>query len=142
MPYVTIPKDLTKVKSKVLFNLTKRQLVCFSAGLLVGGPLFFLTKEPLGNSTAALLMILTMLPAFMLALYEKNGQHLEVIIRNMVARLQARNGELKQQIQELENLDIVSMVRECGMTPEQLSALLEKLQLPAADKKEVFSVEV
>lgn len=142
MPYVTIPKDLTKVKSKVLFNLTKRQLVCFSAGLLVGVPLFFLTKEPLGNSTAALLMILTMLPAFMLALYEKNGQHLEVIIRNMVARLQARNGELKQQIQELENLDIVSMVRECGMTPEQLSALLEKLQLPAADKKEVFSVEV
>ena len=57
-----------------------------------------------------------------------------------IARLQARNGELKQQIQELENLDIVSM--ECGMTPEQLSALLEKLQLPAADKKEVFSVEV
>lgn len=29
-------------------------------------------------------MILTMLPAFLLALYEKNGQHLEVIIRNMV----------------------------------------------------------
>lgn len=81
MPYVTIPKDLTKVKSKVLFNLTKRQLVCFSAGLLVGVPLFFLTKEPLGNSTAALLMILTMLPAFLLALYEKNGQHLEVIIQ-------------------------------------------------------------
>lgn len=80
MPYVTIPKDLTKVKTKVLFNLTKRQLVCFSAGLLVGVPLFFLTKEPLGNSTAALLMVLTMLPAFMLALYEKNGQHLEVII--------------------------------------------------------------
>ena len=85
MPYVTIPKDLTKVKSKVLFNLTKRQLVCFSAGLLVGVPLFLLTKEPLGNSTAALLMILTMLPAFLLALYEKNGQHLEVIIRNVAA---------------------------------------------------------
>lgn len=90
MPYVTIPKDLTKVKSKVLFNLTKRQLVCFSAGLLVGVPLFFLTKEPLGNSTAALLMILTMLPAFLLALYEKNGQHLEVIIRNMVRVLVLR----------------------------------------------------
>ena len=43
---------------------------------------------------------------------------------------------------ELENLDIVSMVRECGMTPEQLSALLEKLQLPAAGKKEVLSVEL
>lgn len=59
-----------------------------------------------------------------------------------IAKLQTRNGELKQQIQELENLDIVSMVRECGMTPEQLSALLDKLRLPAADKKEALSVEV
>ena len=93
MPYVTIPKDLTKVKTKVLFNLTKRQLVCFSAGLAVGVPLFFLTKNALGNSTAALLMILAMLPAFLLALYEKNGQHLEVIIRNMVRVLFLRPKE-------------------------------------------------
>lgn len=93
MPYVTIPKDLTKVKTKVLFNLTKRQLACFSAGLAVGVPLFFLTKNALGNSTAALLMIFAMLPAFLLALYEKNGQHLEVIIRNMVRVLFLRSKE-------------------------------------------------
>ena len=93
MPYVTIPKNLTKVKTKVLFNLTKRQLVCFSAGLAVGVPLFFLTKNALGNSTAALLMIFAMLPAFLLALYEKNGQHLEVIIRNMVRVLFLRPKE-------------------------------------------------
>lgn len=29
MAYVNVPKDLTKVKTKVLFNLTKRQLICF-----------------------------------------------------------------------------------------------------------------
>ena len=29
MAYVNVPKDLTKVKSNVLFNLTKRQLICF-----------------------------------------------------------------------------------------------------------------
>ena len=29
MAYVPVPKDLTKVKTKVAFNLTKRQLVCF-----------------------------------------------------------------------------------------------------------------
>ena len=86
MPYVTVPKDLTKVKSKILFNLTKRQLICFSLGLLIGVPLYFATKEPLGNSSAAMLMILTMLPAF----YEKNGQHLEDIIRNMVRVLLLR----------------------------------------------------
>ena len=58
-----------------------------------------------------------------------------------ITRLQARNAELKQQIQELENLDIINMVRECGMTPDQLSAFLEKLQLPTT-KKEAVSVEI
>ena len=38
MAYVTVPKDLTHVKSKVLFGLTKRQLVCFGGALLTGGP--------------------------------------------------------------------------------------------------------
>ncbi len=32
MAYVPVPKDLTKVKTKVAFNLTKRQLVCFGEG--------------------------------------------------------------------------------------------------------------
>ena len=42
MAYVPVPKDLTKVKTKVMFNLTKRQLVCFGSGALLGVPLFFL----------------------------------------------------------------------------------------------------
>lgn len=84
MPYVTIPKDLTKVKIKVLFNLTKRQLVCFGIGIIVGVPLFFLTKGTLGSSSASLLMILSMMPAFLFAVFEKNGQPLEVYLRNMV----------------------------------------------------------
>ena len=46
MAYVPVPKDLTKVKTKVMFNLTKRQLVCFGGGALVGVPLFFLLKGP------------------------------------------------------------------------------------------------
>lgn len=45
-----------------------------------------------------------------------------------ISKLQVRNAELKQQIQELENLDIVDMVRACGMTPENLAALLQKMQ--------------
>ena len=36
MAYVPVPKDLNKVKTKVMFNLTRRQLVCFTAGALVG----------------------------------------------------------------------------------------------------------
>ena len=84
MAYVTIPKDLTKVKSKLLFGLTKRQLICFGSGALIGVPLFFLLRQPLGASVALMLMMLVMLPAFLLALYEKNGQPLEVVVRNIL----------------------------------------------------------
>ena len=84
MAYVTVPKDLTKIKSKVMFNLTKRQLICFSAAVAIGLPLFFLTKDSAGTTTAALCMVLAMLPMFLLTMYEKNGQPLEVIIRQFV----------------------------------------------------------
>ena len=82
--YISVPRDLTKVKSKVMFNLTKRQLICFSAAALLGVPSFFLLKK-LGNvSLAALGMIVIMLPLFFLAMYEKNGQPLEVILGHMI----------------------------------------------------------
>ena len=70
MAYVPVPKDLTKVKTKVAFNLTKRQLVCFGCGALIGVPLFFLLKGPAGTSTAVMCMMFVMLPFFLLAMYE------------------------------------------------------------------------
>lgn len=84
MAYVTVPKDLTKIKTKVLFGLTKRQLVCFSAAVVVGLPLFFLLKNVAGTTPAAFCMVLVMLPLFLFAMYEKHGQPLEVIIRQIV----------------------------------------------------------
>lgn len=84
MAYVNVPKDLSRVKSKVMFNLTARQLVCFGCGALLGVPLFFLLKGCTGTSAATLLMVLVMLPFFMLAMYEKNGQPLEKVLRNYI----------------------------------------------------------
>ena len=84
MAYVPVPKDLTKVKTKVMFNLTKRQLVCFGGGALVGVPLFFLLKGPVGTSAASMCMIVVLLPFILLAMYEKNGQPLEKIIGNII----------------------------------------------------------
>ena len=84
MAYVTVPKDLTKVKSKVVFGLTKRQLICFGGALLVGIPLFFLIRGRVPTSAAALIMVFAMLPGFLLALYEKHGQPLEVVARQIV----------------------------------------------------------
>ena len=84
MAFVPVPKDLTRVKSKVLFHLTVRQLVCFSAGVVVGIPVYLLTKGSIGTTYASVLMILVLLPFLAFALYEKDGMPLEEVIRIMV----------------------------------------------------------
>lgn len=84
MAYVPVPKDLSKVKTKVAFNLTKRQIVCFAAALLFGLPLFFLLKDSTGISLASMAMIAVMLPCFLFAMYEKHGQPLEVVVKNII----------------------------------------------------------
>ena len=52
--YISVPRDLTKVKSKVAFNLTKRQLLCFGTAALIGVPLFFVLRDSGGNTAATL----------------------------------------------------------------------------------------
>ena len=84
MAYVPVPKDLTKIKTKVMLNLTKRQLISFGSGAILGVPLFFLAKPHMSVSTAALLMVLSMLPFFLLAMYERNGQPMEKMIYQVI----------------------------------------------------------
>ncbi len=84
MAFVSVPKDLTKVKNKLVFNLTKRQLICLAIGAVLGLPFYFLTREFLGTSNAATGMVLIMLPAFLFAMYEKDGMPLEQILKNMI----------------------------------------------------------
>lgn len=85
MPFVPVPKDLTKVKTKVAFNLTKRQLVTFGLGGLVGIPTYLFTRGSIGNESAALLMIGLMLPFFAFGIYEKDGQPLEKVLKNFIS---------------------------------------------------------
>ena len=84
MPYVPVPKDLNTVKTKVAFNLTKRQLICFSLAAAVGVPAYFLTRGLLGTTGAVLVLLVCALPFFLLALYEKNGQPLEKILKHYI----------------------------------------------------------
>ncbi len=49
--------------------------------------------------------------------YEKNAAK--------ITELQARQRELEKQGLELENLDIIGMVRNMGLTPDQLAALIQ-----------------
>jgi hypothetical protein len=84
LPYVPVPKDLTKVKTKIILGLTKRQLICFSAATAAGLPIYFITRGVIGNTAAALLMIALMLPFFLIAMYEKDGQPAEAILKNII----------------------------------------------------------
>jgi hypothetical protein len=84
MPFVSVPRDLTKVKSKVALNLTFRQIVCFGGAAIVGVPVYFLARGAIGNSSAVAVMIVVMLPAFFVAMYEKDGQPAEKILRNIL----------------------------------------------------------
>lgn len=101
MAYVPVPKDLSKVKTKVAFNLTKRQIICFAAALILGLPLFFLLKDSAGTSLAAMVMIVVMLPCFLFAMYEKHGQPLEVVAKNIIQTRFTRPKERPYQTQNL-----------------------------------------
>ena len=90
MIYVTVHKDLANIKTKVLFGLTRRQVICFGAAALIGVPLFFLLRNTVSSSSATIWMVLAMLPFFLFAMYERNGQPLEVFLKHMVQTIFVR----------------------------------------------------
>ena len=77
---VSVPKNLSGIKTKVAFNLTKRQIICFGAAAVTGIPLYFLTKGVIGTQAAALIMVGVMLPFFFLGTYEKDGFPAEKVL--------------------------------------------------------------
>lgn len=107
MAFVTVPKDLSKVKSKVAFNLTSRQIVCFSLAAAVGIPFYILTRKALGTSISAVIMIFIMLPFFFLAMYEKDGLPFEKIMMNFIRFIrtnQIRTYQTENLYRQLETL--------------------------------------
>ena len=89
---VSVPKDLSGIKTKVALNLTKRQSICFSGAAITGVPLYFLTKGVLGTQAAALIMVGVMLPFFFFAMYEKDGFPAEKILLHIIRQKFLRPG--------------------------------------------------
>ena len=133
MAYVPVPKDLSKIKTKVAFNLTKRQLVCFGGGALIGVPLFFLLKGPVGTSTAAMCMMFVMLPFFLFAMYEKNGQPLEKILGNII-----RMSVIRPKERPYRTNNFYAVLQRQANLDEEVSHIVygnQKLAAPAVRKK-------
>jgi len=125
MGYANIPNDLSKIKTKVMFNLTKRQLICFGGAALIGIPAYLLTRDTIGNSIAMLLMIALMLPAFFFAMYERDGLPCEKVARNIIHAVFIRPGVRPYKI---ENFYAI-------LTKEELTIDTDKKENPATKYK-------
>lgn len=125
MAFVPVPKDLNRVKTKVMFNLTRRQLICFALAAAVGMPVFFLAKSKLELSAAAMVMVVIMLPFIFFALYEKDGQQAEKILGHVVKTMFLRDrvrpyrtdnlyAVIQREIKEKEELQIEQCSQKSG----------------------------
>ena len=112
MAYVTVPKDLTKVKSKVMFNLTKRQVVCLGIAAALGLPFYFFTKGHIGTSNAATGMVILMLPAFLFAMYEKDGMPLEKILLNIINVKLKKPAVRKYEVKNIYELEEITTMKQ------------------------------
>ena len=140
MAYVTVPKDLTKIKSKMLFGLTKRQLVCFGSAALIGVPLFFLSKGSMGTTPAALCMILVMLPFFLFALYEKNGQTPEALLGHLI---QCKFTRPKKRVYQTNNAySALEKQAELDARTYEVQAGGGAVTVTINGKKEVLSIDI
>jgi len=134
MAYVPVPKDLSKVKTKVVFNLTKRQIICFSLAGVCGIPVYFLTKSAIGTDVAATLMIIVMLPFFFFAMYERDGFPAEKILLHVINQKFRRPGIRAYQSENLyERLTEQSKVEKEG-------ARLEKKAREAREARNPFRI--
>ena len=127
--YIPVPRDLTKVKSKVAFNLTKRQLICFVIAAAIGVPTFFLLKK-LGNSTfAAMGMMIVMMPLFFFAMYEKNGQPLEKVLR-----YRFRAMFIRPKVRPYRTLNYYSCLERQAKAREEIAQIVSKRTLQDKEK--------
>ena len=81
--FVKIPKDLSLIKQKFIFGLTKRQAMCFGIGLAMGIPAFFIIKTVTSNITVALGIFA--FPGIACGLFTKNGMYLEEYLKLLIS---------------------------------------------------------
>ena len=73
MAYVPVPKDLDKIKTKVAFNLTKRQLIGFAVAALIGIPVYLTVKKYLPNDISLIFLLIFTFPVFYITFFDKDG---------------------------------------------------------------------
>ena len=76
-------------------------ILCFGGAAAVGIPVYLLTRHALGGTGAMFLMIALMLPAFFMAMYERDGLPFEKVARNIIRAKFLRPGVRPYQTQNI-----------------------------------------
>jgi len=84
MAYVAVPKDMTKVKSRIVAGLTLRQIICFTSAAAIGLPVYLIINANASGNVAMIIMMVIMMPFFFVAMYEKDGMPAEKILLKML----------------------------------------------------------
>ena len=82
MAYMEVPKDLEKVKTKIVFGMTKRQLIGFGSAGAIGIPMYFISRQILPDEIAMVALFIVAAPFVMLGIYEKDGVPAEELLKS------------------------------------------------------------
>ena len=83
MAYVTVPKDIVKIKEKY-FNFTTRQIISISISAFFIFVIFSNLKDIIGTEVAMYISFIIIFPILFLGYYEDDGVYLEDKIKNII----------------------------------------------------------
>ena len=126
MGKVPVPRNVIGMKVKFLFGLTKRQVICFGSGILVGLPFLLLIKKALPANIAALLMIAVMLPFFLFAMYEKDGQPLEQALLQFI-----QYRFVRPRIRKYQTDNVYAQIVRCAKAEKEVKRIVQRTKAKA-----------
>lgn len=118
---VRVPKDLNDIRQKFLLGLTKRQVISFGIGFIIGIPVFFILKSYAGLSAGILGMGCAASPAVLCGLYRRNGLYFEKYIKNMFRFLNAPRKRIYRTCNVYDSIEM-------AVEYEKLKTILERAE--------------
>lgn len=118
---VRVPKDLNDIRQKFLLGLTKRQVISFGIGFIIGIPVFFILKSYAGLSAGILGMGCAASPAILCGLYRRNGLYFEKYIKNMFRFLKAPRKRIYRTCNVYDSIEM-------AVEYEKLKTILERAE--------------
>ena len=82
--YASVPKDISKIKEKLLFSLNKRQLISVTIAGIFLYFIFSSLKNILGIEIAMYVAFSINLPILVIGFYEDDGVYLENKLMNLI----------------------------------------------------------